>query len=219
MACVFNVKKRSWKAGIQVAVEIGTSQLGALRRIMKLNDRLAARLMAVDSNEISHYQERAGDVFAQVLCRCKLGLRLQSGLAQDNQRIVADELTDELNAEAFNTLMLARAIHNYQEKQSLSNSIIFDRAIPDMIAYANLFQSDTTAYVNASKEFRYNPMVFYFAAWQEIYTNDEERKIGFEGAQAFGIDVKSIYESLGYRILEVPRLSIVERAKFILERI
>lgn len=101
VACVFNVKKRSWKAGIQVAVEIGTSQLGALRRIMKLNDRLAARLMAVDSNEISHYQERAGDVFAQVLCRCKLGLRLQSGLAQDNQRIVADELTDELCEEAF----------------------------------------------------------------------------------------------------------------------
>ena len=73
--------------------------------------------------------------------------------------------------------------------------------------------------VSASKTFRYNPTVFYFAAWQEIYTNDEERKISFEGAQAFGIDVKSIYKSLGYQILDVPRLSIEERVKFILERI
>jgi len=52
-----------------------------------------------------------------------------------------------------------------------------------------------------------------------IYTNDEDRKISFEGAQALGIDVKSIYESLGYQMLEVPRLSIEDRAKFILERI
>ena len=88
-----------------------------------------------------------------------------------------------------------------------------------MIAYANLSRLDPTAYSNASQELRYNPTVFYFAAWQEIYTNDEERKISFAGAQAFGIDVKAIYESLGYQILEVPRLSIADRAKFILERI
>ena len=28
-ACVFNVKKRSWKAGIQVSVEMSTDQLSA----------------------------------------------------------------------------------------------------------------------------------------------------------------------------------------------
>jgi len=135
------------------------------------------------------------------------------------QRMTQSLGVPEQNAESFNQIMLARAIHNYQEKQPLSGSIIFDRGIPDMIAYANLFQLDTTSYVNASNEFRYNPTVFYFAGWEAIYTNDEERKITFEGAQAFGIDVKTIYERLGYRILEVPRLSIEERVQFILERI
>jgi predicted ATPase len=71
----------------------------------------------------------------------------------------------------------------------------------------------------AASGVHYNPTVFYFAGWQEIYTNDEERKISFAGAQAFGIDVKSIYEGLGYQMLEVPRLSIEERVKFNLERI
>lgn len=99
VVCVFNVKKRSWKAGIQVAVEIGTSQLTALRRTMALNDRLTASLKAVDLHEVSHYQERVVDVFAQALCRCKLDLRLRSGLAQENQRMEADELMDELHEE------------------------------------------------------------------------------------------------------------------------
>ena len=135
------------------------------------------------------------------------------------QRLLESSGVPEKKAESFTMLMLARAIHNYQEKQPLSDSIIFDRGIPDMIAYANLSGLDPTSYINAGQAFRYNTTVFYFAAWQAIYTNDEERKISFEGAQAFGIDVKAIYESLGYRILEVPRLSIEERAKFILERI
>jgi predicted ATPase len=134
------------------------------------------------------------------------------------QRMIQSAGVPELNAEAFNGLMLARAIYNYQEKQPLSDSIIFDRGIPDMIAYANLSRLDPTPSINASQAFRYNPTVFYFAGWQEIYTNDEERKIDFVGAQAFGVEVKAIYERLGYRILEVPRLSIAERAKFILER-
>lgn len=99
VACVFNVKKRSWKAGIQVAVEISTSQLMALRRTMDLKDRLAARLKEVEPDEVSHYHERAGEVFTQVLCRCKLDLRLRSGLAQENQRMEADELMHELNEE------------------------------------------------------------------------------------------------------------------------
>jgi hypothetical protein len=100
VACVFNVKKRSWKAGIQVAVEINPSQLLALRKTMALNNRLAAILKEAEPDEVSHYQDRAEDVFAQALCRCKLGLRLSSGLTQENQRIDADQLMDELNEEA-----------------------------------------------------------------------------------------------------------------------
>ena len=61
--------------------------------------------------------------------------------------------------------------------------------------------------------------MFYFPAWEEIYTNDAERKMSFEQAQEFGAVVRSIYENFGYRILEVPRFSLEERVKFILDRI
>jgi hypothetical protein len=99
LACVFNVKKRSWKAGIQVAVEIDNDQLSSLHHNIKLTDRLAKSLVAVDPQDLSNYQERIADFFAQAVCWCKLDLRLLAGLAQENQRILADELMIELDQE------------------------------------------------------------------------------------------------------------------------
>ena len=102
LACVFNVKKRSWKAGIQVSAEIDADQLSVLRQKMRLDDRLAKSLTALDPHERPHYQERIADLFAQAVCWCKLDLRLQAGVAQNNQRIPADELTIELDQDAGN---------------------------------------------------------------------------------------------------------------------
>lgn len=99
VVCVFNVKKRSWKAGIQVAVEISGKQLSSLGRTIQWTDRLAKSLTEVEPQEKSDYQERSGDVFVQAVCRCKLDLQLLLGLAQNSQRILAEELIAELDQE------------------------------------------------------------------------------------------------------------------------
>jgi hypothetical protein len=102
LTCVFNVKKRSWKAGIQVSVEMSSEQLAVLRQKIRLTDRLAKSLRALDPQELPHHHERIADCFAQAVCWCKLDLRLRAGLTQENQRIQADELTIELDHEATN---------------------------------------------------------------------------------------------------------------------
>ena len=135
------------------------------------------------------------------------------------QRLIQAMGVPEKNADLFSMLMLSRSIHNYYENRAMATAVVFDRGIPDMIAYARLFKLDETSYTNAAQEFRYNPTVFYLPAWEEIYTNDSERKMSFEDAKAFGAVVKSIYEELGYLILEVPRFSLEERVQFILARI
>jgi predicted ATPase len=135
------------------------------------------------------------------------------------QRLIDAMGVPEKNADLFNMLMLSRSIHNYDENGAIEKAVVFDRGIPDMIAYARLFNLDETSYVNAAKEFRYNPTVFYLPAWEEIYTNDSERKMSFEDAKSFGSVVRSIYEELGYRIVEVPRFSLEQRAQFILAEI
>ena len=135
------------------------------------------------------------------------------------QRLIKAMGVPEKNADLFSMLMLSRSIHNYYENSSVEESVIFDRGIPDMIAYARLLTLDETSYRNAAKEFRYNTTVFYFPAWEEIYTTDSERKMSFEDAKAFGAVVRSIYEKFGYRILEVPRFSVEGRVQFIMDNI
>ena len=135
------------------------------------------------------------------------------------QRMISAMGVPEKNADLFSMLMLSRSIHNYYENSSREEAVVFDRGIPDMIAYARLFMLDVTSYANAAKEFRYNPTVFYVPAWEEIYITDSERKMNFGDAQAFGTVVRSLYEQLGYRILEVPRFSLGERVQFIWDRI
>ncbi|MBX3324700.1 MAG: hypothetical protein U0223_05955 [Nitrospira sp.] len=97
LACLFNVKKRSWKAGVQVAVEVNSSHLSAIERRIQLTDRLAKIFATMETQERAGYQERSGEIFVQAVCRRKLDLQLASGLAQNNQRIPAEGLTVELD--------------------------------------------------------------------------------------------------------------------------
>lgn len=96
-ACIFNVKKRSWKAGVQVSVEIGSEQLANLRHEVRLVDRLAEVLMMLSPDERPAYQARAEDLFVQSVTWCKLDLGLQAGLTQENQRISAVDFVSELD--------------------------------------------------------------------------------------------------------------------------
>lgn len=100
-ACVFNVKKRSWKAGVQVSVEIGLDQLTSLREILGLPERLAQAFAAVQEEERPAYDARSAECVAQAVCRCKLDLRLRAGLVQENQRISARELVSEVTQEVM----------------------------------------------------------------------------------------------------------------------
>ncbi len=96
-ACIFNVKKRSWKAGVQVSVEIGSEQLANLRHEVRLVDRLAEVLVMLSPDERPAYQARAEDLFVQSVTWCKLDLSLRAGLTQENQRISAVDFVSELD--------------------------------------------------------------------------------------------------------------------------
>jgi predicted ATPase len=152
----------------------------------------------------------------------KAGIRCVSEPAREiltEQRSIESDGVPEQNPELFCKLMLSRSLQNYNQALNALDVQVFDRGIPDMIAYAELFSIDSTSFHKASDLYRYNPRVFFFDGWEEIYTNDAERKIGFEGARMFGASVRLIYQKLGYQIVKVPFLSIEERTNFILERI
>lgn len=135
------------------------------------------------------------------------------------QRSIEDEGVPEKNPKLFTQLLLSRAIYQYKQMQNRESTVIFDRGIPDNIAYAQLFQLDYLPAHKAAKLYRYDINVFIFPAWKEIYATDEERTMSFEAAKAFGEDVQKVYEAYGYNLIHVPCLSPEDRAQFIKERI
>jgi predicted ATPase len=136
------------------------------------------------------------------------------------QRLISSNGVPEKDPNLFNRLMLSRATKFYMDNLSEKTGIcIFDRGIPDLIAYAELFRIDAKIYRNAAKEYRYNKNVFFFKGWEEIYTTDDERKMPYRQANEFGERTIEIYEELEYKIIEVPLISSEERAAFILNKI
>jgi hypothetical protein len=89
-SCVFNVKKRSWKGGIQVAVVITQSQIDTLRTDVDFSRWLAQALIDFSDEDRPSHGERAHELFIQAVCWCKLDLALQSGITQENQCLAED---------------------------------------------------------------------------------------------------------------------------------
>ena len=99
---VYNVKKRSWKGGIQVAVELAQAQIDQLSDAVDFAQWLEMALRVVPAEEHVFYHQRAQELLIQALSWCKLDLLLQSGITQQNQCLTADTFVAELNGIAPN---------------------------------------------------------------------------------------------------------------------
>jgi len=99
VSCVFNVKKRSWKAGVQVVIELDERQLANARQVSGVEVWLQKVLAAVPEADRAGYAGRADDLFVQGVCALKLDLAIQAGIRQENQSIQADALVSELDGE------------------------------------------------------------------------------------------------------------------------
>ena len=92
---------------------------------------------------------------------------------------------------------------------------MFDRGIPDCIAYAEYLDVDPTSCVLVSDERRYRADAFVLEPWEEIYTVDDERTMSFADTVTFHDVLVDVYERAGYRLIDVPRDSVKERAAFV----
>ena len=94
--CVFNLKKRSWKGGVQVLVEVEEAQLARARHYLNFDEWLNKTLALVPDSERQNYTQLGQDLFAQQICQKKLQLALNAGIRQENSRLASDFLVSEL---------------------------------------------------------------------------------------------------------------------------
>ncbi|MDF9798891.1 putative ATPase [Catalinimonas alkaloidigena] len=132
------------------------------------------------------------------------------------QRSFGGRGVPEIDPQHFTDLMLSRAIYHYREHAQVTHPILFDRGIADMIGYADLFGLDLQVYQQAAERYPYHATVFVTPDWPEIYTTDDERKMTYLQAKAFGDKLREIYIELGYSLYELPKTSASHRAQFII---
>jgi hypothetical protein len=95
--CVFNVKKRSWKGGVQVAVEMSQAQIAHIRERFRFDQWLPTFLVNLPESEREDYLARGQDIFVQQVCLIKLQLAIGVGIQQENSRVPKDFLVAELD--------------------------------------------------------------------------------------------------------------------------
>ncbi|MBN8190460.1 MAG: AAA family ATPase [Rhodobacteraceae bacterium] len=117
---------------------------------------------------------------------------------------------------AYAERMLERDLRAYEDARALSGPVIFDRGTPDILGYLTLCGLPVPPHIAAAaKETRYNARIFLAPFWDDIFTQDAERKQTRAEAEATGAVMRDTYTALGYEITELPRTDIVTRADFV----
>ena len=116
--------------------------------------------------------------------------------------------------------MLERDLRAYSAAQALSGPVTFDRGIPDILGYLTLCGLPVPPQVTAAaKAARYNRRVFLAPFWDEIFTQDTERKQTRAEAETTGAVMRETYIALGYEITELPCADLGARADFVCKQL
>ena len=107
-----------------------------------------------------------------------------------------------------------------QFKNANKNKIhFFDRSIIDVIAYMRIKNLNTSSFILQTKNIKYNKTVFHTPIWENIYINDNERKEDIKTAIKIEKKIIKTYQEFNYNIINIPKISVKERADFILSEI
>jgi predicted ATPase len=132
-------------------------------------------------------------------------------------RASAEQDALEISTERFVDLILQRSITMYEKAVERSEPVVFDRGIPDCIAYALHLGTDPRPAIEASRTYRYNEDVLIFEPWEVIYTTDDERTMALDQVMAFHCRAEEAYRIAGYTLITVPTGTLEERVVFVEE--
>lgn len=116
----------------------------------------------------------------------------------------------------FVELAANRAAARHREGASRDGPVLFDRSVIDVVSYLDFkglkTPQDLSRLVEAC---RYAQTVFMTPPWPEIFRSEAERPKGFEEAVSEYRALVERYRALGYRITDIPKAPVDERADFL----
>jgi len=151
----------------------------------------------------------------------ELAARGFATVEEPGRRIVKRELAGEgralpwVDLAAFARLAIGMAVADRAAAAGNEGWTFFDRGLIDAaVALEEVTGEPVTRRMNAIHP--YNPMVFMTPPWPEIYQGDAERRHSLNDAVAEHERLCAAYPALGYEVVVLPKVSVAERADFIL---
>ncbi|WP_417313321.1 AAA family ATPase [Ectopseudomonas khazarica] len=93
--------------------------------------------------------------------------------------------------------------------------VFFDRSLIDAASALQTLTNEP-ALARLGQACDYNPQVFLAPPWPEIYVQDTERRHGLDAAVGEFEQLQRVYPLLGYTVSLLPKVSVAERADFVL---
>ena len=118
----------------------------------------------------------------------------------------------------FGELMLAWDIRSYHMASATPGPVFFDRAVPELAAYARLIGQDVPPHVDAAAQaHRYHRQVFLAPVWPDIYVQDAERRQTLNDAWRIQDLVTRAYVDYDYEVVELPLTGVGQRVRFVVD--
>ncbi len=151
----------------------------------------------------------------------ELGRRGFTTVEEPGRRIVAQErLGDGLalpwvSETEFARRAIALAFADRTEASVAKGWVFFDRGLIDAAAALQHLTGEP-ALARFGQACRYHSRVFLTPPWPEIYVTDHERRHGLDAAIAEYQRLLGAYPALGYAVIILPKVGVIERADCVL---
>jgi len=127
-------------------------------------------------------------------------------------------LSPRPNAIEFAHEALRMDIENFAHHAAASGPVFFERGVLDALCWIDrvtpLNEGELSPWLS---KYRYCSTVFVLPPWKAIYVTDAERDHTFEHAESVHRIAQEWYRRCGYQVLEVPRVPVDERCRFVLQ--
>ncbi|WP_338011639.1 AAA family ATPase [Streptomonospora alba] len=136
-----------------------------------------------------------------------------------DQAAVGGRALPWIDPDLFAEVMLSWEMRAHGRAAERGASVFFDRGVVDVVGYLRVEGRPVPEHVHAAaRRFRYDRTVFIAPPWPEIYRTDTERKQSFARAERTHAAMVAAYTDCGYDLVDLPRASVAERARFVAAR-
>ena len=151
----------------------------------------------------------------------ELGRRGFATVDEPGRRIVSEELERGgralpwVDAVAFARRAIEMSLADRVAAEASAGWVFFDRGLIDAAAALEHLTGEPIVQ-KLARIYRFNKRVFLTPPWPEIYRLDQERRLGLAEGVAEYDRLTNVYPSVGYDIHLLPKVSVAERAEWLL---